>query len=369
MNLRSVAKSFGRLLGLVLLLLGVIGVVFIYPAWRKTAQNRDAANAQSQLKLQENRRKAEQGDAESQFRVGVAYFYGQGVQADDVEALRWLRKAASQKNEHALDLLKLRTAFQEYKAKAEQGDAEAQYKVGDCYFHGKGVKLDEADAMKWYRQAAEQNHSKAQWALGNYYHQKSMMRSFLLKSYANAFGSWEADREAVKWLRKAAEQNEFAAFYPLGLHYSRGLGVEKDSKEAWKWFRRHFEDMAAATKAKAEQGDAAAQNQMGVNHMLGQGVKKDEAEAVKWFLLAAAQGHAGAQGHLVGCYQLGDGVKPDKPEAYAWASVSTNTTAAKSKEALSRTMSADQIEAGKRRAEELRAQIAERLKAKSDSKP
>lgn len=236
MNLRTVAKSLGRLLGLALLLLGVIGVVFIYPAWRKAAQNRDAANAQSQLKLQENRRKGEQGDAESQFRVGVAYFYGQGVQADDMEALRWLRKAASQKNEHALDLLKIRTTFQEY-------------------------------------------------------------------------------------------------------------------------------------KAKAEQGDAAAQNQMGVNHMLGQGVKKDEAEAVKWFLLAAAQGHAGAQGHLVGCYQLGDGVKPDKPEAYAWASVSTNTTAARRKEALSRTMSADQIEAGKRRAEELRAQIAERLKAKSDSKP
>lgn len=367
MNLRSVAKSFGRLLGLVLLLLGVVGVVFIYPAWRKAAQKRDAANAQLQLKLQENRRKAEQGDAESQFRVGVAYFYGQGVQADEVEALRWLRNAASQKNEHALDMLNHRTSFQEFKAKAEQGDAEGQYKVGDCYFHGKGVKSDEEEAMKWYRQAAEQNHAKAQWALGNYYHTKSMMRVFLLRGHANALGSWEADKEAVKWLRKAAEQNEFAAFYSLGVHYERGLGVEKDNKEAWKWFRRHFEDMAATTKA--EQGDAAAQNQMGVNLMLGQGVKKDEAEAVKWYLLAAAQGHAAAQDNLARCYFHGEGVKRDYAEAYAWETVTTNNPAAKGKPGLIQWMSSDQIEAGKRRAEELRAQIAERLKAKSDSKP
>jgi len=362
--------SFGRSLGLVLLLLGVIGVAFIYPAWhpawRKDAQQRDAA---TQLKLQENRRKAEQGDAESQFRVGVAYFYGQGVQADEEEALRWVRRAASQKNGHALDMLNHRTMFQEYQAKAEQGDAEAQYKLADCLFYSKGVKSDEVEAMKWYRKAAEQNHAKAQFALGNYYHTKCMMRSFFLRSYANALGSWEADREAVKWLRKAAEQNEFAAFYPLGLHYSRGLGVEKDSKEAWKWFRRHFEDMAAATKTKAEQGDAAAQNQMGVNHMLGQGVKKDEAEAVKWFLLAAAQGHADAQRYLAGCYFAGDGVKPDRTEAYAWVSITTNKTAAKFKAEMSQRMSSDQIEAGKRREEELRAQIAERLKAKNEGKP
>jgi len=51
--------------------------------------------------------------------------------------------------------------FEETRAKAEQGDAEAQFNVGACYDNGTGVGKDEAEAVKWYRKAAQQGLASA----------------------------------------------------------------------------------------------------------------------------------------------------------------------------------------------------------------
>ena len=53
----------------------------------------------------------------------------------------------------------------DYRVEAEQGNAEAQYNLGYCYVFGEGVDQDYAEAVKWYRKAAEQGHAKAQKAL------------------------------------------------------------------------------------------------------------------------------------------------------------------------------------------------------------
>ena len=37
---------------------------------------------------------------------------------------------------------------------ANQGNADAQYNVGLCYYYGNGVKQDYKEAMKWYELAA-----------------------------------------------------------------------------------------------------------------------------------------------------------------------------------------------------------------------
>lgn len=39
---------------------------------------------------------------------------------------------------------------------AEQGDASALYALGDCYFFGRGVSQDYAEAVRWYTLAAAQ---------------------------------------------------------------------------------------------------------------------------------------------------------------------------------------------------------------------
>jgi uncharacterized protein len=88
---------------------------------------------------------ADQGDAHSQYNLGVMYVNGQGVPKDDTQAMKWYRLAA------------------------DQGDASAQYNLGLMYDYGTGVPKDYAQAMKWYRLAADQGDASAQHNLGFMY--------------------------------------------------------------------------------------------------------------------------------------------------------------------------------------------------------
>lgn len=51
--------------------------------------------------------------------------------------------------------------IEQLKQQAEQGDADAQYKVGRMYEKGIGVTKDESTAWDWYQKAEEQGHQEA----------------------------------------------------------------------------------------------------------------------------------------------------------------------------------------------------------------
>ena len=85
--------------------------------------------------------KAEQGNADAQYDLGLIYAYGRGVPQDDNETAKWLRKAG------------------------EQGNVSAQNDLGVAYAHGTGVPRDEMEAVKWFRKAAEQGYANAQFNL------------------------------------------------------------------------------------------------------------------------------------------------------------------------------------------------------------
>ena len=182
-------------------------------------------------------RRAEQGGAEAQYELGGSYFLGHDVKQDDVEAVRWYRKAA------------------------EQGHAAAQQDLGFHYEFGLGIKQDYTEAVKWYRSAAEQNDASAQYALGNCYYR--------------GLGVNKDALESVKWYRKAAEQNDAPAQYALGMAYQHGIGVAKSSAESVRWHRK-----------AAEQNHAQAQSNLGIAYSRGEGVAKDNVEAYAWFNLA-----------------------------------------------------------------------------------
>jgi TPR repeat protein len=152
---------------------------------------------------------------------------------------------------------------------AEQGDAQAQTRLGYAYQVGKGVAQDEAEAAKWYRLAADQGNAVAQSNLG--------------VLYQFGLGVEKDEAEAAKWYRMAAEQGNAIAQSTLGTLYNTGCGVEKDEAEAARWYR-----MAA------DQGNAVAQSNLGVLYNAGRGVEKDETEAAKWYRKAADQGNEAA---------------------------------------------------------------------------
>ena len=105
---------------------------------------------------------------------------------------------------------------------AGQGNASAQYSLGDMYIYGAGVPQDFAEAVKWYRKAAEQGNARAQHDLGFMYDQGR--------------GVPQDYTEAVKWYRKAAEQGDASAQYSLGEMYVNGQGVPQAYVQAHKWF-------------------------------------------------------------------------------------------------------------------------------------
>ncbi len=103
------------------------------------------------------RKAAEQGHAEAQFKLGLAYEDGNGVAKDYTEAVKWFRKAAEQGHAEAIERLKTAEPFMN----AQNGNAEAQFKLGHDYEFGDGVTKDYTEAAKWYRKAAEQGHAGA----------------------------------------------------------------------------------------------------------------------------------------------------------------------------------------------------------------
>ena len=219
--------------------------------------------------VEEVKAKAEAGDADSEYRLGLFYYNGEGVAKDFSEAVKWYHKAA------------------------EQNYAPAQNNLANSYANGQGVAKDEVEAVKWYRKAAEQNYARAQ--------------SNLAYSYANAHGVPKDEAEAVKWYRKAAEQNLAVAQNNLAYSYANGQGVAKDEVEAVKWYRK-----------AAEQNLAYAQYNLGVCYEHGDGVAKDEVEAVKRYRRAAEQNLAVAQYNLGVCYANGQGAAKDEVEGYKW---------------------------------------------------
>ncbi|HHF0473495.1 TPA: tetratricopeptide repeat protein [Haemophilus influenzae] len=74
---------------------------------------------------------AEQGNALAQMMLGVMYAKGQGVKQDDVEAVKWYRKAA------------------------EQGYGGAQVMLGFSYLSGKGVQVNKSLAKEWFGKACD----------------------------------------------------------------------------------------------------------------------------------------------------------------------------------------------------------------------
>jgi len=53
------------------------------------------------------------------------------------------------------------TAFKEFKAAAEKGDARAQYSLAVMYNDGIGVRKTPDEAMNWFRKAAANGHPVA----------------------------------------------------------------------------------------------------------------------------------------------------------------------------------------------------------------
>lgn len=138
---------------------------------------------------------AENGDAQAQFGIGnILLNGGADVNQDYVEAMKWYRKAAA------------------------QGVANASISIAMMYRQGQGVKPNGIKVKYWVGKAAEQGDVQAQSTL-----QKMM---FVPNDELTEIGEYKA----------AAQRGDINAMERLGKVYENGeLGEKQNLKLAQKW--------------------------------------------------------------------------------------------------------------------------------------
>jgi TPR repeat protein len=199
---------------------------------------------------------AEQGEAAGQAGLGILYDNGCGVPKDEAQAFVWYSKAA------------------------DQGNAEAEYRLGQAYVQGaNNLPRDRLQGLALMIRAGEHGHATSLRSIGDFYRN-------------GLFGFPKDDAEAIAWYRKAADLGSDTAEGHLAVAYELGRGVPKDLVQAAFWYRRSEEH----TRKRAEDGDVAAQLALGRMYEWGLGVMNglgtipmDKSAALFWYRKAAEQ--------------------------------------------------------------------------------
>ena len=138
------------------------------------------------------------GDPKAERDLGLKYLAGDGVQANQNEAARWLMRAAY------------------------RGEATAEFWLGTLYARGHGVPEDAFQANHWYEAAAKKGNRRA-------------MHSFAV-AYFQGWGVEKNYSEAARWFRSAAELGFVDSQFNLASLYERGAGIQQSLTEAYKWY-------------------------------------------------------------------------------------------------------------------------------------
>ncbi len=296
------------------------------------------------------RRAAKEGDTASQIHLADCYHEEGGVLRSDWKAIKWFSIAAEYGSEEAKDALEFfgnvvdvhnwesnnNDAIKNFLQSAEQGNANSQTALGQCFYDGYGVRQSFKKAVYWFRKAAMQNEIDAQLMLAACYENGEGVKrntkqaaKWLIKALTqlknidretlyeivsaecadrdkDIWQTYYFNKEAQAYLHAAMEGDSEAQFN-IARHYCYGLGVEQDYKATIYWLRK-----------SAEQGNKFAEMKLGNMYAYGKGVQRSIKQAAKWWLKAAEQGYSRAQYNIGVCYHYGKGVAQNFEKAAQW---------------------------------------------------
>jgi len=170
-----------------------------------------------------------------------------------------------------------RGAAQALEYAAGQGHTLALWKLGRMYADGDGVQHDDLRAFEYFSKLADQYAdespdspnasvvSSAFVALGTYF----------LDGISNSYVAANPVRAVEMFSYAASYFSDPNAQYNLARLYLEGTGVQKDSRQAARWFN-----------LAAEKGHHASQALLGHLLINGQGVPRQRAKGLMWLTLA-----------------------------------------------------------------------------------
>ena len=175
------------------------------------------------------------GDAAAEYEIAARFSEGRGVAVNNEQAVHWLQRAA------------------------DQGLAPALFRLGGLYEKGVGVKKDLTKARDFYAAAADKGNGKAM-------HNLAVL-------YAEGISGPADYKTAAQWFRKAAEHGITDSQYNLAILYARGIGVEQNYAESYKWF---------ALAANHGDGDAGKKRDEIAGHLDAPSLATAQAAVQKW---------------------------------------------------------------------------------------
>ncbi|KAI9698511.1 MAG: hypothetical protein M1836_004092 [Candelina mexicana] len=226
------------------------------------------------------------GHAEAGYRAALCYEFGWGSRKDPAKAVQFYRQSASKSHPGAMTRLgkaclmgdmglghRYREGLKWLKRAAESADFQynsAPYELGLLHETGFGddVFQDDSYAAQLFTQSADLGHAEANYRLGDAYEH----------------GKLSCPRDpglSVHFYTGAAQQGHAIAMMALCAWYMVGAEpvLEKDENEAYEWARR-----------SAECGFAKAQYAVGYFSEMGIGCRRDPLDANAWYVKAADQG-------------------------------------------------------------------------------
>ncbi len=190
-------------------------------------------------------KKAQKGDADSQYRLGLMYCDDEGDDDDYTEAAKWFKLAV------------------------DQNHPGAQCELSDLYFKGWGVLQNKSEALRLLELSAQQGYEEAQFELKYF--------RYRVDTYGNNGRSYETISELID-IETTSYVSERQ--YYLGMSLLQGDYLEQDYKEAFQLILR-----------SAENNHTDAQYMIGLLYALGKGVVQNDKESYFWLLVAAANGN------------------------------------------------------------------------------
>jgi uncharacterized protein len=142
-----------------------------------------------------------------------------------------------------------KAAVDRWRRAANDGNADAQFNLGQAYKTGRGVPQDLKQAESWYRKAALQGHEQAE------------------SNYGLALFDNGKRAEAVQWLQKGVGRGDARAQYVYGIMLFNGDAVEKDWTRAYALMVRSSQsglDVASKALAQMDQYVPLDQRQRGL---------------------------------------------------------------------------------------------------------
>lgn len=213
---------------------------------------------------------AEDGDAGSATNLGYLYSNGLGVEANQLEAVRWFRKAA------------------------DQGDSAAQYNLANVYEYGIGVTQNIDEALTWYKKAAAQGDEEAKKRLAELKAQSEPMASvedsasFLNSANEAASKLTGSDFQIARDIASRGYPNARVSHLvgpdiPRGARY-RGfiIGLNPSEADGLAVKGMFLEALTLYLQAYENERDPDAAHNIGIIYARGLGVVQNNEKALKF---------------------------------------------------------------------------------------